>query len=130
MSVPCVSLAQQAAAPAAGDAELAKKLSNPISDLVSVPFQLNWEQGVGPNDQTRFILNVQPVVPFSLTPSWNMIARVIMPLVSQPPLFEGGQPVCGIADIQASLFFSPEGCIYPGFSNRDGQARVRGRCVE
>lgn len=29
-------------------AELAKKLSNPISDLVSAPFQFNWEQNVGP----------------------------------------------------------------------------------
>src|SRR5262245_11316 len=37
-------------------AELAKKLSNPISDLVSVPFQFNWEQNVGPKDQTRFVL--------------------------------------------------------------------------
>ena len=41
-----IGYAQQAAAPAAGgeSAELAKKLSNPISDLVSVPFQFNWEQ--------------------------------------------------------------------------------------
>src|SRR5512134_1971918 len=41
-------------------AELAKKLSNPIADLVSVPFQFNWAQGVGPDDGTRFILNIQP----------------------------------------------------------------------
>ena len=54
-------LAQSSAGqPGAGgdDAELAKKLSNPISDLVSVPFQFNWEQNVGPDKQTRFILNV------------------------------------------------------------------------
>jgi hypothetical protein len=95
-------------APAAGeDVELAKKLSNPISDLVSLPFQLNWEQGVGPNDQTRFILNVQPVVPFSLNADWNMIARVILPLVSQPPLVADGTPEFGISDVLASVFFSP-----------------------
>lgn len=34
-------------------AELAKKLSNPISDLVSAPFQFNWEQNVGPQKDTR-----------------------------------------------------------------------------
>jgi hypothetical protein len=54
--------AQPAGAGAGDDAELAKKLSNPISDLVSVPFQFNWEQNVGPDKQTRFILNVQPVM--------------------------------------------------------------------
>jgi hypothetical protein len=33
-------------------AELARKLANPISDLVSVPFQFNWEQNVGPAHET------------------------------------------------------------------------------
>ena len=89
------------------NAELAKKLSNPVADLVSVPFQLNWEQGVGPDDQTRFVLNVQPVMPFGLNPKWNLIARVIMPFVSQPPLFVGGQSVFGISDVLASFFLSP-----------------------
>jgi len=98
----------QPAAPGAGDgAELAKKLSNPISDLVSVPFQFNWEQNVGPDKQTRFILNVQPVMPFSLTTKLNLIARVIVPFVSQPPLFEGGTAASGVSDILTSFFFSP-----------------------
>ena len=44
-------------------------------DLVSVPFQFNWEQNVGPSEATRFILNVQPVMPFALNKDWNLIAR-------------------------------------------------------
>jgi hypothetical protein len=67
---PTIARAQQpaAAAPAADDtAELAKKLSNPISDLVSVPFQFNWYQHVGPLELSTFILNVQPVIPLHLT---------------------------------------------------------------
>lgn len=88
-------------------AELAKKLSNPISNLVSVPFQFNWEQNVGPQKDTRFILNVQPVMPFTLTKSVNLIARVIVPLVSQPALFEGGSPTFGVSDVLTSFFFSP-----------------------
>ncbi len=98
---------QPAGAGAGDDTELAKKLSNPISDLVSVPFQFNWEQNVGPDEQTRFILNVQPVMPFSLTPRLNLIARVIVPFVSQPPLFEGGLAASGVSDILTSFFFSP-----------------------
>ena len=103
-------LAQSSAgqtAAAGDDAELAKKLSNPISDLVSVPFQFNWEQNVGPDRQTRFILNVQPVMPFALTPKLNLIARVIVPFVSQPPLSVGGTAASGVSDILTSLFFSP-----------------------
>jgi hypothetical protein len=88
-------------------AAMAKELSNPISDLVSVPFQMNWEQGVGPTDQTRFILNVQPVIPFSLNEHWNMIARIIMPFLSQPSLAPGVPADFGVSDVLASLFFSP-----------------------
>src|SRR5215471_11319268 len=107
-SSPALYAQPPASAGGSGDsAELAKKLSNPISDLVSVPFQFNWEQNVGPKDQTRFILNVQPVMPFTLTPKMNLIARVIVPFVSQPPLADGGVPAAGVGDILASFFFSP-----------------------
>jgi hypothetical protein len=67
------------AAEGTDSAELAKKLSNPIADLVSLPFQFNWENGIGPLDLTRYILNIQPVMPFSLNKETNMIVRVIAP---------------------------------------------------
>jgi hypothetical protein len=97
------------AAPAAGQsADLAKKLSNPISDLVSVPLQFNWQQKVGPLELSQFILNFQPVMPFELNKNWNMIARVIMPFIGQPPFLVNGDGANGIGDIEASFFFSPK----------------------
>ena len=87
--------------------DLAKKLANPISDLVSVPFQFNWEQNVGPVEATRFVLNVQPVIPFALNEDWNLITRIIVPFVSQPALAEGGEPAFGVSDVLTSFFLSP-----------------------
>ena len=101
--------AAAAAAPVAETegAELAKKLNNPISDLFSVPFQFNWENGIGPQDQTRYILNIQPVMPFSMNEDLNLVVRVIAPIVSQPPLAPGGVPASGVSDVLASFFLSP-----------------------
>jgi hypothetical protein len=31
-----------------GDAELAQELSNPIADLITVPIQMNFDRGIGP----------------------------------------------------------------------------------
>lgn len=95
-----------AAPPSASD--LAKKLANPISDLVSIPFQFNWDGGVGPNDDLRFLINVQPVVPMSVSAKWNVIGRFILPVLSQPALVPGGEPRFGTGDIALSLFLSPK----------------------
>jgi hypothetical protein len=46
-------------------------------------------------------------MPFSLTPKLNLIARVIVPFVSQPPLFVGGTAASGVSDILTSFFFPP-----------------------
>src|SRR5512132_2979845 len=68
--------------------KLAKQLANPISSLISVPFQANEDFGYGPSHNGyKFTLNVQPVIPISLTKDWNLILRTILPVVSQHDLF-------------------------------------------
>ena len=37
----------------ANTAELAKKLQNPVTDLITVPMQHNWDLGIGPADAMR-----------------------------------------------------------------------------
>jgi hypothetical protein len=99
--------AQREAEPPAADASaLAKQTQNPVGDLVSVPFQLNFSTGGDLSDRTSLVLNVQPVVPVSLTPAWNVILRTIFPFVDAPAPAAARER--GLADVQAQLFFTPK----------------------
>ena len=93
---------------AADDHELAKQLSNPVASLISVPFQLNWDTGIGPKDANRTTLNVQPVLPFSLNSDWNLISRTIVPIIDAQSPANGVDSSSGIGDVVQSLFFSPK----------------------
>ena len=92
-----------AASPTTEADELAKKLANPVAALISVPFQLNFDDGYA-NDGSRWTLNVQPVIPFVLNAQWNLLSRTILPLITQSG---GGDRDTGVGDITQSFFFSP-----------------------
>ena len=95
-------------APATDGAELAKKLANPLATMISLPFQYNFDHGMGPRgDGTRSTLNIQPVVPFALNKDWNLISRTIVPVIHQSGITGPGEGQTGIGDIVQSLFFSP-----------------------
>ncbi len=87
---------------------LAKAAQNPISDLISVPFQLNSNFDVGPLEESQHVLNIQPVYPVSLNDDWNLVTRTILPVISQPAFSNGQSREHGIGDMQFSAFFSPK----------------------
>ena len=86
--------------------ELAKKLSNPVAAMISVPLQYNYDQKYG-DERTghKSYLNLQPVIPFSISPQWNLISRTIVPLIDQDT---PGINQSGVGDITQSFFFSPK----------------------
>jgi hypothetical protein len=94
--------------------ELAKKTQNPVADLISVPLQNNWNFGAGfHHDKTIYVLNIQPVIPINLNDEWNLISRIIMPVINQPslfPTFGGAVPSTtgtGFGDFNPTFFLSP-----------------------
>jgi hypothetical protein len=74
-----------------------------VANLISVPFQNNFNFGLGPNDVTQWVLNVQPVIPIPLNKDWNLITRTI----NQPSPATGIPSAFGLGDSNPSLFLSP-----------------------
>ncbi len=91
----------------AQDRELATKLANPISSLISVPFQYNLDCCYGPSRGYHNTLNIQPVVPFRLNDEWNLIVRTILPVVYWQEPVPGLGNHFGLSDTTQSFFLSP-----------------------
>ena len=91
------------------EAELAKKLSNPVAPLISVPIQANYDENFGPNEEgSVWKINIQPVIPITLNEEWNLISRTILPIIDQEDVPTRGLGESGLGDILQSLFFSPK----------------------
>lgn len=103
--------------PQMSNTDLAKAVQNPVANMISLPFQNNTDFGIGPQDQTRNTLNIQPVVPFKLTSDWMLITRTIAPVLAQPHTFSNSGSVVpstpdsagvlGLGDINTTIFLSP-----------------------
>lgn len=79
---------------------------NPVSMMISLPFQNNTSFKVGPDDGVINVLNIQPVYPIELNKDWNLITRTILPIISRNKNVAGGA-YTGIGDISFSAFFAP-----------------------
>ena len=93
--------------PGASAQELADKLSNPVANLISVPFQSNVDYGIGTYHGSKYTLNFQPVIPIHLNPKLNLITRYIIPIVDHQDITGEGEKQFGLSDATISAFFAP-----------------------
>jgi hypothetical protein len=87
--------------------DLTKAVQNPVASLISVPLQNNTNFDIGPNNRTQDVLNIQPVIPIRVSENWNLIIRVIMPLIFQPSIPLNRLGTLGLGDMNPTFFLSP-----------------------
>ncbi|QPK62101.1 neuromedin U [Methylomonas sp. LL1] len=95
--------------------ELAKMTQNPVSEMISLPFQNNTDFDTGPRKETKNILNIQPIIPLTSNGDWKIITRTVLPIISQPREWRGQDSRVGLGDTQFSVLLSPanqEGLIW------------------
>jgi hypothetical protein len=83
-------------------------LANPISDLARVDGGFDSDYELGPEDAgSRNVLTLRPLVPLHLTRSWNLVADLRVPLISQDRVQtdEGTQE--GLGDIEQTTYLVP-----------------------
>lgn len=90
------------------NAALANQLSNPIANLISVPFQFDVDDKVGPGDGMQNTLKVEPVIPVPFTDDANIISRTIVPFTYKNDVTAEGQHQSGMGDLTQSFFYSPK----------------------
>jgi hypothetical protein len=97
--------------------ELAKKVANPIADLTTTPLQYNWDGQIGALEEgTSNYLRFEPVVPLHVSPDWNLITRLFMPMIEQANVTPDGATDYGLSGVNLSVFASPTGPVSQGLS--------------
>ncbi len=98
--------------------EIAKASQNPITMIYSLPIQNNTYFDLGDSGETKNVANFQPVVPMDLNDDWDIVWRLIVPVVTSPvdPTGVNGdgqitgfdRTVTGLGDSTLTAFLAPK----------------------
>jgi len=88
-------------------AQLAKQLLNPVSSLARISLESNVDFGLAADREGyRYIMNLEPVLPFVLGENWSLISRTRIQLAQQDGIIESSVQ-SGLGDMLQSFFLSP-----------------------
>ena len=114
MAMPAIAAAQDDDALA----ELARKAQDPLGDVRAIMTDNTIAFDGGPDDDTSYGFQIQPVYAIQSESKWNMIARGILPImgfepgVVIPPIGHEPRPddgsTWGLGDSMFQFFFSPK----------------------
>ncbi len=88
--------------------KIAEDSQNPVSSLISIPFQLNFAGGMGPFQRSETIFNIQPVIPIPLVGRWTLVPRLITPLVGIPDVAQPSGSTWGLSDFNPQIYVAVE----------------------
>lgn len=84
---------------------LQKATQNPVANITIVPFENDTNFNIFGRDGNVF--SIQPSGSDAITPSWNLITRVSVPVVYEPALGLPALGAFGLGDLQPTFLFSP-----------------------
>jgi len=105
------SVAIEAVKPTINEEEIAKKLANPLANMISMPTQYEFSRGVGKNQGgSEQSLLFQPVVPFDLGGGDTFLVRPIVAGVRETSIQGAngqGYSGYGISSVTIESFYAP-----------------------
>jgi hypothetical protein len=98
----------QQAQPSASASDLAQALLNPVTNVINVSFEHNFEFAQDSTSAVTYTGNLMPVVPVRLDKTWSLITRAVVPFISARSLEAGGDRTTGVGDIVGTVLLSRE----------------------
>ncbi len=87
--------------------EKAKILQNPLAVKTSLTLQESIGFNVGPENKTGNVVTAQPILPFRLTPEWNVLTQTTLQFISLPSISPDEGHINGLGDATLYAVLSP-----------------------
>ncbi len=87
--------------------EKAKVLQNPLAVKTSLTLLENIGFNVGPENKPGSVTTLQPIIPFQITPEWNVLTQTTLQFISLPSISPDEGHINGLGDATLYAVLSP-----------------------